>query len=182
METQSLRRELTVPAAAALVVGQVIAVGIFLTPGSMIRTLASPLWVLIVWGIIGGMAICGALCYGALAARFPHAGGGYVYLRESYGSQLAFLYGWKCFLVMDPGITAALATGLASYIGYLVALSDGSKRAVAVSAILTLALVHIVGVRPGTRLLTGLAVLKLALIAGLIGLALASPAGDWRHF
>ena len=31
------------PAATALVVGQVIAVGIFLTPGTIIRTLASPL-------------------------------------------------------------------------------------------------------------------------------------------
>ena len=65
------------------------------------------------------MAICGALCYGALAARYPHAGGGYVYLREAYGPRVAFLYGWKCLLVMDPGITAALATGFASYAAYL---------------------------------------------------------------
>jgi APA family basic amino acid/polyamine antiporter len=177
-----LRRELTLPAATALVVGQVIAVGIFLTPGSMIRTLASPLWVLIVWAIIGGMAICGALCYGALAARYPQAGGGYVYLREAYGPRLAFLYGWKCFLIMDPGITAALATGLASYIGYIVPLGNVAQRIVGIGAIVALALVHMAGVRPGTRLLTTLAVLKVALIAGLIALALVSPAGDWRHF
>ena len=58
------------------------------------------------------MALCGALCYGALAARYPDAGGGYVYLREAFGPRVAFLYGWKCFLVMDPGITAALALGI----------------------------------------------------------------------
>ena len=62
---------------------------------------------------MGGMALCGALAYGELAARFPEAGGGYVYLREAYGRRLAFLYGWKCLLVMDPGITAALAAGIA---------------------------------------------------------------------
>lgn len=179
---RTLRRELTLPAATALVVGQVIAVGIFLTPGSMIRTLASPLWILIVWGVIGGMAICGALCYGALAARYPQAGGGYVYLREAYGPRLAFLYGWKCFLIMDPGITAALATGFASYVGYIVPLGNAAQRIVGIGAIVALALVHMAGVRPGTRLLTTLAVLKVALIAGLIALALASPAGDWRHF
>ena len=111
----ALARELTVRSAVALVVGQVIAVGIFLTPGTIIRTLASPMWVLIVWALIGGMALCGALCYGALAARYPDAGGGYVYLREAFGPHIAFLYGWKCFLVMDPGITAALAWGVASY-------------------------------------------------------------------
>lgn len=117
MSSDRLTRELTLPAAAALVVGQVIAVGIFLTPGAMIRTLASPLLILLVWVLIGAMAICGALCYGALAARFPRAGGGYVYLREVYGPRVAFLYGWKCFLVMDPGISAALATGFATYLG-----------------------------------------------------------------
>lgn len=179
---RALTRELTLPAAIALVVGQVIAVGIFLTPGSMIRTLVSPLWVLIVWVIMGGMAISGALCYGALAARYPHAGGGYVYLREAYGPRLAFLYGWKCFLIMDPGITAALATGLATYVAYIVPLGNAAQRAVAVGAIVTLALVHVAGVRPGARLMTGLAVLKVALIAGLVALALASPAGDWAHF
>ena len=87
---------------------------------------------LIVWALMGGMAICGALCYGELAARYPQAGGGYVYLREAYGPRVAFLYGWKCFLVMDPGITAALATGLASYIGYIVPLGCAAQRAVAV--------------------------------------------------
>jgi basic amino acid/polyamine antiporter, APA family len=73
MSPESLSRQLTLPAATALVVGQVIAVGIFLTPGTIIRTLASPLWVLVIWALIGGMAICGALCYGALAARYPGA-------------------------------------------------------------------------------------------------------------
>ncbi len=178
----TLGRQLTLRSAAALVVGQVIAVGIFLTPGSMIRSLASPLWVLLVWAVIGGMAMSGAVCYGALAAKYPQAGGGYVYLREAYGPRLAFLYGWKCFLIMDPGITAALATGLASYVGYIVPLGSAAQRLVAVAAITGLAVVHIVGVRPGTRLLTSLAFLKLLLIAGLIGLAFASPAGDWRHF
>jgi basic amino acid/polyamine antiporter, APA family len=178
----ALARELTVPSAVALVVGQVIAVGIFLTPGTIIRTLASPLWVLIVWALIGGMALCGALCYGALAARYPHAGGGYVYLREAFGPQVAFLYGWKCFLVMDPGITAALAWGVASYVGFIVPLGPVGLRVVAVSAIVVLAAVHGVGVRPGTRVLTALAVLKLVLIGGLVVVAFASTTGSWQHF
>ena len=130
----TLARELTVRSAAAIVVGQVIAVGIFLTPGTIIRTLASPFWVLVVWALIGGMALCGALCYGALAARYPEAGGGYVYLREAFGPQLAFLYGWKCFLIMDPGITAALAWGIASYVNVIVPLGAVALRLVAVSA------------------------------------------------
>lgn len=73
MATRVAGRQLRLPAATALVVGQVIAVGIFLTPGTIIRTLASPAGVLLTWAVMGGMAVCGALCYGALAARYPHA-------------------------------------------------------------------------------------------------------------
>ena len=58
------------------------------------------------------MTLSGALCYGELAGRFPSAGGAYVYLKESYGRRTAFLFGWMCLLVMDPAMTASLATGL----------------------------------------------------------------------
>ena len=71
-------RRLGLAAATSAVVGQVIAVGIFLTPASMARTLGSPFWLLAAWLLMGGMALSGALAYGELAARFPEAGGGYV--------------------------------------------------------------------------------------------------------
>src|SRR5438034_11024014 len=92
---------------------------------------------------MGVMALSGALCYGELAARAPEAGGGYVYLREAYGPGVAFLYGWKCLLVMDPGITAALAAGLASYIGYALGLSGAWLKVIAIGTILSLATINI---------------------------------------
>jgi len=180
--TAKLARELSLPAATALVVGQVIAVGIFLTPGTIIRTLASPLGVLLIWAGMGGMAICGALCYGALAARYPQAGGGYVYLREAYGPRVAFLYGWKCLLIMDPGITAALATGFASYAAYFVPMGNVGTRLAAIGAIVAFALVHILGVKLGVRLLSTVSVLKIALVFALTLGALAAPSGSWSHF
>src|SRR5262245_29386557 len=102
-----LRRQLGPASATALVVGEVIGVGIFLTPAGMAKSLGSPLWLLLVWLAMGAIALAGALCFGALAARFPQAGGGYVYLREAYGPRIAFLFGWLSLLVTDPGITAA---------------------------------------------------------------------------
>ena len=65
------------------------------------------MWLLIVWLVMGVTALCGALCYGELSARYPEAGGGYVYLREAYGPAVAFMYGWMAFLVMDPGLSVA---------------------------------------------------------------------------
>ena len=178
----NLPRHLGVAAVTALVIGEVIAIGIFLTPATMARTVGSPLWLLVVWLVMGAMALSGALCYGALAARFPEAGGGYVYLRETYGPLVAFLYGWKCLLVMDPGITAALAVGLAGYVGYAFGISGAVLKAIAVGAILTLAALSLVGIRFGARVMQWLTALKLGALGLIAILALALGAGSRSHF
>jgi APA family basic amino acid/polyamine antiporter len=177
-----LKRQLGLRTATALIVGEVIAVGIFLTPAGMAKSLGSPVWLLIVWLIMGGMALCGALCYGELAARFPEAGGGYVYLREAYGRPVAFLYGWMALLVMDPGITAALAVGMAGYVGYIFNLSAVALKAVAIAAIVFVALVNIRGVRLGGGLIRWLTILKLGLLGLVIVWGFGSQAGQWSNF
>lgn len=178
----SLRRQLGVLAITALVVGEVIGIGIFLTPAGMARTLGSPFWLLIVWLLMGLMALSGALCYGELAARAPEAGGGYVYLRQAYGPGVAFLYGWKCMLVMDPGITAALAVGLASYVGYAVGLTGMSLKLVALGTIIALAGVSLIGLRFGARVMQWLTALKVGALALIALLAIVLRAGDWSNF
>src|SRR5882724_2949042 len=155
----NLKRQLGLRTATALIVGEVIAVGIFLTPAGMAKSLGSPVWLLIVWLIMGAMALCGALCYGELAARFPEAGGGYVYLREAYGRPVAFLYGWMALLVMDPGLTAALAVGMAGYAGYIFKLSPIGLKVIAIATILLIAVINTLGVRIGAGVLRELTVL-----------------------
>jgi len=162
-------------------VGQVIGIGIFLTPAGMARQLGAPGLVYAMFLLAGFMALTGALCYGELASRFPEAGGAYVYLREAWGEPLAFLYGWKCLLVMDPGITAALAAGLAEYVGYLAPLDDLGRKAVAVAVIVVLAVVTVLGTRLAAGLLVLVTVLKLALLAAVVGLGFASGAVAWAR-
>ncbi|HEX4628615.1 MAG TPA: amino acid permease [Gemmatimonadales bacterium] len=177
-----LTRQLGLAPVTALVIGEVIGVGIFLTPASMARSLGSPVWLLVVWLVMGAMALSGALCYGELAARFPEAGGGYVYLRRVYGPAVAFLYGWKCLLVMDPGITAALAVGLASYVGYVLPLSSVGLKLVAIGAIVALAAVSTAGVRLGAGVTQWLTAFKLGALGLIAALALVLRLGQWSNF
>jgi basic amino acid/polyamine antiporter, APA family len=179
---KELKRQLGLSAATALVIGEVIAVGIFLTPAGMAKSLGSPMWLLIVWMVMGMMALCGALCYGELAARFPEAGGGYVYLREAYGQRLAFLYGWKCFLVMDPGITAALAIGLSGYLGYLAGLPPFGIKAIVIGIICAIAVVNICGLNLGARLMQFITAVKLGSLALIVFWAVVARPGDLSHF
>ncbi|HYE72678.1 MAG TPA: amino acid permease [Blastocatellia bacterium] len=181
-DSAQLKRQVGLLSATATVVGQVIAVGIFLTPAGMAKSLGSPFWLLLVWVVMGVMALCGTFCYGALGARWPEAGGGYVYLRETYGPGVAFVYGWKCFLVMDPGITAALAVGLASYAGYIVRLSAIGEKLVAIGAIGLLALVNICGLRLGASLMRWLTALKLGSLLVITIWAIVFRLGDLSNF
>jgi basic amino acid/polyamine antiporter, APA family len=176
-----LARRLGLVTATALVVGEVIGVGIFLVPAGMAKSLGSPGWLLVVWLTMGAGAIGGALCYGALAARYPEAGGGYVYLKEAYGPRTAFLYGWLSLLVTDPGLTAMLAAGLADYVKYLIPLSTWELRGVAVAVILVLAAVNMWGVSLGSGTLRVLVGLKLGLLCFLIVWGLARGQGDWSN-
>jgi APA family basic amino acid/polyamine antiporter len=178
----NLSRQLGLGAAVSLVIGEVIAVGIFLTPAQMARSVGSPFWLLVIWLAMAVMAYCGALCYGELAARHPEAGGGYVYLREAYGPGTAFLYGWKCLLVLDPGLTAAFGMGLASYAGFVTGLSASGQKLLAIVAIVVLALVNILGLRFGARVIAALTVAKVGLLGLIILAGFLSGAGSWAHF
>lgn len=181
MAQEQLTRQLGLRTATSLIVGEVIAVGIFLTPASMAKSLGSPFWLLVVW-IVLAMSLCGALCYGELAVRFPEAGGAYAYLREAYGPAPAFLYGWMSLTVMDPGLTAALATGGASYINYNLRLSSVGQKLVAVASILALAVINIRGVKFGGLFVRWLTVLKVGLLLLILLWAFGLQRGDWSNF
>src|SRR6185369_5145477 len=148
----------------------------------MAKSLGSPALLLIVWLVVATLSLCGALCFGELAVRYPEAGGGYAYLREIYGPQMAFLFGWMALLVMDPGLTAAIATGAASYIGYGLQLSAWGNKAVAIVAIIVLALVNIRGVKLGALFVRWLTVLKVGFLAFVVLWAFGSQKGDWANF
>ncbi len=176
----SLQPQFGVIGATALVASATIGVGIFLTPASMARAAGAPGVLFAVWLALGLMALAGALCLGELASRLPHAGGGYVYLRAAFGPQVAFLYGWKCLIVMDPGLTAALATGVGLYTAALWPAAD--PKAVAVAAIVVTALANAAGIRWAAPIAQGLGFAKIAALVLVIVAGLASTAGSGANF
>ena len=151
-----------------MVISQVVGAGIFLAPATMMRTLGSLSGALIVWVAMGVLTATGALCYAELATRYPQAGGGYVFLREAYGRRLAFVYGWMALLVMDPGITAALALGLSQYLLVALTLPARWLTPVAVASIVVFALMTLAGMSISTRLMRWTAAAKLGAVLLLV--------------
>jgi APA family basic amino acid/polyamine antiporter len=164
------------------VAGEVIAVGIFLTPAGMAKALGSPMWLLIVWLAVGAMTLAGALCYGELAGRFPRAGGTYVFLWECYGARIAFLFGWMCLLVMEPGLSAAFATGLAGYAAYIFRWTPLGIKLGAITAIWLLCTLNMVSTRMSAGFLRWMTGLKFAVLGTLVVWAITFRLGAWSNF
>ncbi len=177
-----LRRELGLASATAVVAGECIAVGIFLTPAGMAKALGSPLGLLLVWLAVGAMTLSGALCYGELASRFPRAGGGYVYLEEAFGKRTAFLYGWMCLLIMDPGLTASLATGTAGYAAYIFHWSPLIVKVAAIFFIGALCLLNILSTRLSAGFMRWITWRKLGVVGFLTIWAIVLHLGSWSNF
>ena len=148
----------------------------------MAKSLGSPLWLLFVWALMTLMALCGALCFGELSTRYPEDGGLYVYLREAYGNRVAFLYGWMGLLVMDPGITAALTVGMATYASYIFGWSAVATKVAAIATLMVLGAINIVNLRIGAGFLRIVTWLKFAILGAIVLRGLVFHLGSWHNF
>ena len=112
-----LVRGLGLTSATTLVMGSMIGSGIFIVSAEIAREVNSPALLIAAWLVTGFLTITGALAYGELAAMMPHAGGQYVYLRESLGPLWGFLYGWTLYLVIQTGTIAAVGVAFGKFLG-----------------------------------------------------------------
>jgi APA family basic amino acid/polyamine antiporter len=174
-------RQMGLAATVAVVTGESIALGIFLTPAAMARSLGSPALLAAVWCGMGLMTMCGALCYSELAVQFPVTGGEYVYLREGFGGRIAFLYGWMSAAVMDPGLAAALAVGATPYVLGLFGFSTRVQWAVPVVILVGLAVLNYVGTNLSRRLMATANLMKIAVLVCLVAWAWVSGHASVAH-
>ncbi len=82
------------PVAIALVIGNMVGVGVFTSLGWQLSGIDSGFAILLLWVLGGIYALCGALCYGELVASLPRCGGEYHLLSKVYHPAVGFLSGW----------------------------------------------------------------------------------------
>jgi APA family basic amino acid/polyamine antiporter len=196
MRQATLRRELTLTAATALVVSNMIGTGIFTTTGFLAGDLGRPSLVLGIW-IAGALMVCaGCLSYAELGINFPRSGGEYVYMREAWGPAWGFVTGCVSFLAGFSGPVALSALGCSEYLGtFMPALRmthDSTKllgifnvsagTLLAVGLIVALGVINILGVSLAGRLQSLLGYTTLGILALFLILAFAVGSGDWRNF
>ncbi len=153
--------------ATLIVMGAIIGSGIFMNPYVVARQVHTPFLILSVWAAGGLIALAGAFVYAELAARRPHVGGQYAYIREAYHPALAFLYGWGLLLVIQTGGMAAVGITFARYFVALTGMQVPDwLLASAILGVLTV--INCFGVRAGATAQNVLMLLKIGAIAALV--------------
>ncbi|WP_294180818.1 APC family permease [uncultured Schumannella sp.] len=168
-DSPRLARRLGTTDAVAIGLGSMIGAGIFAALAPAAEAAGGAL--LIGLGIAAVVAIANALSSAQLAARYPAAGGTYLYGRQVLGPWWGYLAGWS-FVVGKTASCAAMALTFAAY-----AVPAEWQKPVAAAAVLALAVINALGVTrtalAAKILVAGsLAVLALVVSAGFV----ASPA------
>src|SRR5690349_8549846 len=157
--------------ATMIVMGGIIGSGIFINPYVVAQQVHTSGLIVGAWAAGGVIAVLGAFVYAELAARRPHVGGQYAYLRDAYHPAVAFLYGWALLWVIQTGGMAASAVTFARYALEVVPLGVGEK-ALATAALGALTIINCLGVRAGASVQSALMVMKIVAILVLIGCGL----------
>ncbi|MFD2783906.1 APC family permease [Hymenobacter rubripertinctus] len=189
-QTAASPYKISVLTGVAIVVANMVGTGVFTSLGFQVMGIQSGFVLLMLWAVGGIIALCGALCYGELAAALPRSGGEYHYLSKIYHPALGFLSGWVSATVGFAAPTAAAALALEQYAGSV--WPGLPPKLLAVSVVVLLTVVHALSSRAGSRLQVIVTALKVLVLVGFIGLGLAvaspqplafTPQGpaDWQQ-
>jgi len=191
----SLVRGLSLVDSVLLLVSGIIGSSIFLTAKDIATPLPQPVLFLGVWILGGVISMFACFAFAELGSMFPDSGGQYVYLRETYGDLVAFVYGWMLFAVANGGTIAALSVASAAYIGEIFPILS-QQHVVATFAGITLTrahlfglvliaaltLVNVVGLRWGALLQNVSTWTKFTAMAAFVFLGFAIGKGSWSNF
>ena len=194
-----LRRVFRVRDGVALIISNVVGVGIFTTPAIIAKLVPEPSAMLALWIAGGCLALAGAMSYAQLGRMWPSAGGEYIYLSKAYGPTAGFLSGWTSLIAGFSGAVAASAVGLVIYLGqyfpslasdhalfainfYVGAFTFSPRSLTAAAIIIVFALLHACHLGAGKLTQNALALLILGIILVFCVLGFAVGTGSWSHF
>ncbi|MCX6290926.1 MAG: amino acid permease [Bacteroidetes bacterium] len=136
-----LTRSLNLKQATAINMIDMVGIGPFVTIPLVMASMHGPPS-LFAWLLGALLAVCDGFVWAELGAKYPEAGGSYVFLRKlfgekKWGSLFSFLYLWQT-TIQAPLVIASGAIGFSEYFTYLVPLDDLQRKMVSGALIVIL--------------------------------------------
>src|SRR5258708_23435993 len=152
--------------AAAIVVADMIGVGVFTSLGFQVKDIPSGFSILSLWTIGGIVALCGVFSYSELGAMFPRSSGEYNFLGRAYHPAFGFLAGWVSATVGFAAPVALAAMAFGEY-GKSV-FPNAPPLALAIGVVWLVSLVQLTGVRHSSSFQLIATILKVVLIVAFL--------------
>src|SRR3954464_7031211 len=131
--------------AVAIVVADMVGVGVFTSLGFQVKDIPSGFSILLLWVIGGIVALCGVFSYGELGAMFPRSSGEYNFLSRAFHPAFGFLAGWVSATVGFAAPVALAAMAFGEYAKSVVPAAP--PLALAIGLVWLVSLVQLTGVR-----------------------------------
>src|SRR5512138_911330 len=131
--------------ATAIVVADMIGVGVFTSLGFQVKDIPSGFAILLLWVVGGVVALCGVFSYSELGAMFPRSSGEYNFLSRAYHPAFGFLAGWVSATVGFAAPVALAAMAFGEY-GKSILL-DAPPLVLALGVVWLVSLVQLTGVK-----------------------------------
>jgi len=140
-DNTKLERGLSLGQATAINMIDMVGIGPFVTLPMIVSLMHGPAGVL-AWLLGALLAYMDGMVWAELGAKWPEAGGSYVFLGKLYegkkiGKLMPFLFIWQT-TIQAPLVIASGAIGFAKYFSFLVPLGDIEKKVVSGSLVLLL--------------------------------------------
>jgi APA family basic amino acid/polyamine antiporter len=165
----------SVVVAAAIVVADMVGVGVFTSLGFQIKDIPSGFAILLLWTVGGIVALCGVFSYSELGAMFPRSSGEYNFLSRAFHPAFGFLAGWVSATV---GFAAPVALAAMAFGEYGKSVLPGAPPlALAVGAVWLVSIVQLTGVKHSSTFQLVSTILKVVLIVAFLiaGVVVGTP-------
>jgi basic amino acid/polyamine antiporter, APA family len=167
------RRSIGFVTACSIVIANIIGTGIFTSLGFQLIDIQSGFALLMLWVVGGIAALCGALCYGELAAVLPRSGGEYHFLSQIYHPAVGFMAGFVSATVGFAAPVALAAMAFGEYFNGVFGV--GSPFVFSFLVVWIVAAFHLGNLQVGSAFQNVFTLVKLLLIAALIGAGFFVP-------
>lgn len=156
--------------AICIVIADMIGIGVFTSLGFQVADIRTGFPILLLWTLGGAVALCGALCYGELAAAMPRSGGEYHFLSRIYHPAAGFMAGW---ISATAGFAAPIALAAAAFGSYFHGVFPGTSALMVSLAVAWItALVHLTHLKLGSAYHNFSTLLKIVTILFIIGVGI----------
>ncbi|WP_445216233.1 APC family permease [Bradyrhizobium sp. Pa8] len=161
--------------ATAIVVADMIGVGVFTSLGFQVKDIPSGFSILLLWTVGGIVALCGVFSYSELGAMFPRSSGEYNFLGRAYHPAFGFLAGWVSATVGFAAPVALAAMAFGEYAKSVV--PDLPPIPLAIGVVWLVSIVQLTGVRHSSTFQLISTILKVVLIVAflLAGFVIGTP-------